>query len=69
MKMVSVSIFGIIKNIKMSLKLDMMVEYVKDNNRDWQIMPKKMIIKHLKLNFKCSTYMAQQAVEKLFKDV
>lgn len=52
----------------MSLKIDMMVNYVKDNNRDWKIMPKKLIINHLRLKFKCSTYMAKMAIEKLYED-
>lgn len=52
----------------MSLKIEMMVDYVKDNNRDWKIMPKKLIINHLKLKFKCSQYMARKAVEKLFEN-
>ena len=52
----------------MSLKIDMMVNYVKDNNRDWKIMPKKIIANHLRIKFKCSIYMANVAVKKLFEN-
>ena len=52
----------------MSLKIDMMVEHLKATNKDWKLMPKRFVMLYLKSEFKCSTYMAQKAVEKLQKD-
>ena len=52
----------------MSLKIDMMVEHLKESNKNWKILTKSMIISYLKDKFKCSTYMAQKAVEKLHKN-
>ena len=52
----------------MSLKIDMMVEHLKESNKNWKILTKSMIRTYLKDKFKCSTYMAQKAVEKLHKD-
>jgi hypothetical protein len=45
-----------------------MVEHVRAANKNWKIMSKRMIIIYLKGKFKCSTYMANQAVEKLYED-
>jgi len=52
----------------MSLKIDMMVKHLKDSNKNWKIMTKSMIRCYLKDKFKCSAYMANQAIEKLYKD-
>ena len=52
----------------MSLKIDMMVEHLKATNKDWKLMPKRFVMLYLRSEFKCSTYMAQKAVEKLHKD-
>lgn len=52
----------------MSLKIDMMVKHLKDSNNNWKIMTKSMIRCYLKDKFKCSIYMANQAIEKLYED-
>jgi hypothetical protein len=56
----------------MSLKIDMMVNHLRDhlreNNKNWKIMTKGMIISYLKDKFKCSPYMARKVVEKLFNN-
>ena len=59
------NLFGI---SQMSLKIDMMVKHLKESNKNWKILTKSMIRTYLKDKFKCSTYMAQKAVEKLHKD-
>jgi hypothetical protein len=52
----------------MSLKIDMMVNHLKESNKNWNIMTNSMIISYLKDKFKCSPYMARKAVEKLFNN-
>lgn len=53
---------------KVSLKINMMVKHLKESNKNWKIMTKSMIRCYLKSKFKCSIYMANQAIEKLYED-
>jgi hypothetical protein len=68
MKKVSVFIIGIIKDIKMSIKIEMMIDHVKEKNKDYRMISKKTITAYLRNKFKCSPYMARVAVDKLFDD-
>ena len=52
----------------MSIKIDMMVKHVKENNKDYKLFTKSMIRCYLKDKFKCSAYMAKQVIKKLFED-
>lgn len=45
-----------------------MVKHLKESNKNWKILTKSMIRTYLKGKFKCSTYMANQAIEKLYED-
>ena len=52
----------------MSLKIDMMVNHLRENNKDYKIMSKKTLIAYTRDMFRCSPYMARKAVEKLFNN-
>lgn len=52
----------------MSIKINAMVDDVKVNNKNYKIMPKRLIKKYLKKRFTCTDYMANKAVTKLFED-
>jgi hypothetical protein len=52
----------------MSIKIDMMVKHVKENNKDYKLFTKSMIRCYLKDKFKCSAYMANKAAEKLLEE-
>ncbi len=53
---------------KMSIKINAMVDDVKANNKDYKIMPKKIIQQYLVWKFKCSKYLANQAIKKLLEN-
>jgi hypothetical protein len=52
----------------MSIKINAMVDDVKANNKDYKIMPKKIIQQYLVWKFKCSKYLANQAIKKLLEN-
>jgi len=52
----------------MSIKIDMMVKHVKENNKDYKLFTKSMIRCYLKDKFKCSTYMANQVIKKISEE-
>jgi hypothetical protein len=58
---------GKINKNKMSIKIEMMIDHVKEKNKDYKIISKKTITAYLKSKFKCSNYMAKVAVDKLFE--
>lgn len=51
----------------MGLKIDMMVEHIKNHKKDWPEIPKEVLRFYLKDKFKCSSYMANEAIKKLFE--
>ncbi len=51
----------------MSIKIEMMIDHVKEKNKDYKMISKKTITAYLKSKFKCSNYMARVAVDKLFE--
>ncbi len=52
----------------MSLKIDLMVADIKENNKQYILMTKSMVRSYLMHKYKCSAYMANQAVKVLFPD-
>jgi hypothetical protein len=52
----------------MSLKIDMMVNHLRENNKDYKIMSKKTLIAYTRDMFRCSPYMAKRAVEILLNN-
>lgn len=53
---------------KTNLKMDMMVNHLKENNKDYKIISKKTLTAYTKDFFKCSPYMAKKAVEILLNN-
>jgi hypothetical protein len=51
----------------MSIKIEMMIDHVKEKNKDYKMISKKTITAYLRNKFKCSHYMAKVAVDKLFE--
>jgi len=49
----------------MSLKVDLMVADIKENNKQYILMTKSMLRSYLMNKYKCSVYMANQAIKKL----
>ena len=58
---------GKINQTKMSIKIEMMIDHVKEKNKDYKMISKKTITAYLRNKFKCSPYMARVAVDKLFE--
>jgi hypothetical protein len=58
---------GKINKNKMSIKIEMMIDHVKEKNKDYKMISKKTITAYLRNKFKCSHYMARVAVDKLFE--
>ena len=52
----------------MSIKINAMVDDVKANNKEYIVMPKKIIQQYLVWKFKCSKYLANQAIKKLLEN-
>lgn len=52
----------------MSIKIDMMVQDVINNNKDYKIMPAKLIKSYIRKKYKCSIYMANQVIKKLSEE-
>lgn len=52
----------------MSLRIDMMVNHLRENNKDYKIMNKKTLIAYTRDIFRCSPYMAKRAVEILLNN-
>jgi hypothetical protein len=52
----------------MSIKIEMMVKDIKDNNKDYKKMHKNTIKSYLKIRYKCSAYLAKKVVEILFAE-
>jgi hypothetical protein len=59
---------GKINQNKMSIKIEMMIDHVKEKNKDYKMISKKTITAYLRNKFKCSPYMARVAVDKLFEE-
>lgn len=53
---------------KTSLKVEMMVQYIKDNYKHYDHINKESLRDYLLMEFKCSVYMANQVIKKLFED-
>ena len=53
----------------MSIKIEMMIDHVKEKNKDYRMISKKTITAYLRGKFKCSSYMARVAVDKLFETI
>jgi len=51
----------------MSIKIEMMIDHVKEKNKDYKMISKKTITAYLRSKFKCSHYMARVAVDRLFE--
>jgi hypothetical protein len=45
-----------------------MVADVQENNKQYVLMTKSLIKKYLMTKYKCSAYMANEAIKKLFKE-
>ena len=58
---------GKINQTKMSIKIEMMIDHIKEKNKDYKMISKKTITAYLRSTFKCSHYMARVAVDKLFE--
>lgn len=52
----------------MSIKVEMMINHVKEKNKDYKMISKKTITAYLRNKFKCSPYMAKVVIDKLFDD-
>lgn len=52
----------------MSIKVDLMVADVQENNKQYVLMTKSLIKKYLMTKYNCSPYMANQAIKKLYKE-
>jgi hypothetical protein len=52
----------------MSLKIDLMVADIQENNKQYILMTKSMVRSYLMHKYRCSAYMANQAVKVLFPD-
>ena len=59
---------GKINQTKMSIKIEMMIDHVKEKNKDYKMISKKTITAYLRNKFKCSPYMAKVVIDKLFDD-
>jgi hypothetical protein len=59
---------GKINQNKMSIKIEMMIDHVKEKNKDYKMISKKTITAYLRGKFKCSSYMARVAVDRLFEE-
>ena len=53
----------------MSIKVEMMVDHIKNNNKHYVLMSKKTLKAYLRNRFKCSPYMANTAIDKLFNQI
>jgi len=51
----------------MSLKINMMVKHLVENNKNYDIIKRSVIKNYLKEKFKCSDYMANKAIKKAFE--
>ena len=51
----------------MSIKIEMMIDHDKEKNKNYRMISKKTITAYLRGKFKCSSYMARVAVDKLFE--
>jgi len=53
---------------KTSLKVEMMVNYIKDNYKHYDHIKKESLRDYLIMEFKCSIYMANKVIKKLTAD-
>lgn len=53
---------------KSSFAKRIIIEDLKKNNKDLNIMPHKMLIKYIMTKYKCSKYYADKVIEEVFKE-
>ena len=53
---------------KTSLKVEMMVQYIKDNYKEYKTLTEQSLRDYLLIEFKCSVYMAKQVIKKLAEE-
>jgi hypothetical protein len=50
----------------MSIKINLMVDHIKNNKSNYNLLSKKNLKDYIIKKYKCSSYMAETTIEKLF---
>lgn len=47
------------------IRITIMAELVKNSNKDYRLMPEKMLYDYIKKRFKCSSYMTKKVISEI----